>query len=64
MWNGHCFEQLDILAHDLTLNLFHYPDDCPSIPLNTESQMLFDQEVFHEAEEFMEHSESTLHSGS
>jgi len=64
MWNGHCFERSDILAHDLTLNLFHYPDDCPSIPPNTDSQLPFDQEVSNEADEFAEHSESTPHSGS
>jgi len=64
MWNGRFFERSDILAHDLTLNLFHYPDDCPSIPLNTDSQILFEQEVSDEADEFAEHSESTPHSGS
>jgi hypothetical protein len=64
MWNGRYFERSDILAHDLTLNLFHYPDDCPSIPLNTDSQIPFDQEVSDEADEFAEHSESMPHSGS
>ncbi|KIM76566.1 hypothetical protein PILCRDRAFT_42114, partial [Piloderma croceum F 1598] len=31
MWNGHFFERSDILTHDLTLNLFHFPDNCPSM---------------------------------
>jgi len=54
MWNGRCFERSDILAHDLTLNLFHYPDDCPSILPNTDSQLPFDQEVSDKADEFAE----------
>ena len=64
MWNEHFFERSDILAHDLTLNLSHYPDDCPSIPLDTDGQTLFDTEVSDEADEFVEHSESTPHFGS
>ena len=35
MWNGRCFEQSDLLTHGLTLDLCHYPDDCPSIQHNT-----------------------------
>jgi hypothetical protein len=62
MWNGCFFERSDILAHDLTLNLLHYPDHCPSIPLNTNSQ--FDQELSDEADEFAENTESAPHSGS
>ena len=64
MWNGRFFERSDILAHDLTLNLCHYPDDCPSIPLDTDSQTPFDTEISDEDDEFVEYSRSTPHSGS
>ena len=36
MWNGRFFEQSDLLTHGLTLDLRHYPDNCPSIDHNTE----------------------------
>jgi CxC2 like cysteine cluster associated with KDZ transposases len=41
MWNGHFFEQSDILTHALCLDLSHYPEDCPSIMTGTETQMFF-----------------------
>src|ERR1700683_3035881 len=40
MWNGRFFEQSDLLTHGLSLDLCHYPDDCPSTPLNVETQMM------------------------
>jgi hypothetical protein len=64
MWNGYFFERSDILAHDLTLNLRHYPDNCPSDSLDTDAQTGFGTEDSDEADEFMEQSESTPHSGS
>ena len=70
MWNGRFFEQSDILTHQLALDLHHYPDDCPSISLNTETQMMFDLDIsdggddFADGYQFSEPSESTTHSGS
>src|SRR5882757_772500 len=39
MWNGHFFERSDVLTNALTLDLRHYPDDCPTISLGTKTQM-------------------------
>ena len=36
MWNGRFFEQSNLLTNGLTLDLRHYPDNCPSIHHNTE----------------------------
>jgi hypothetical protein len=51
MWNGTFFEHLDLLTHRLTINLCHYPDDCPSGPANTETPMTFDPDPTDEADE-------------
>jgi hypothetical protein len=37
MWNGRFFEQSDLLTHGMTLDLRHYPGDCPSIRHGTET---------------------------
>jgi CxC2 like cysteine cluster associated with KDZ transposases len=44
-WNGHFFEKSDLLAQQLTLDLCHYPDDCPSDPLNVETPMMFEADI-------------------
>jgi len=70
MWNGRFFERSDILTHQLALDLRHYLDDCPSISLNTETQMMFDLDIsdgemtLQIATSFQSQSESTTHSGS
>src|ERR1700676_4969442 len=70
MWNGRFFERSDILTHQLALDLRNYPDDCPSILLNTETQMVFDLDIsdegndFVDGYQFLEPSELTTHSGS
>jgi hypothetical protein len=48
MWNGRFFERSDLLTSRLTLDLRHYPDDCPS---NAEAQMMFDLGLSDEADE-------------
>jgi hypothetical protein len=53
MWNSHFFERSDILTHQLTLDLCHYSDDCPSISLNIEIQMMLDLNIFNEGNKFM-----------
>src|SRR5882762_2172887 len=35
MWNGNFFERSELLTRELTLNLCHSPDDCPSVPFHT-----------------------------
>jgi hypothetical protein len=52
MWNGNFFERSDLLTHRLTIDLCHYPDECPSIPPNTETPMVFDPDFSDEADEF------------
>ncbi len=42
MWNGCFFERSDLLTNQLTLDLCHYPDDCPTIPLNVDMQTMHD----------------------
>jgi CxC2 like cysteine cluster associated with KDZ transposases len=42
MWNGHFFERLDLLTHSLSLDLRHYPDNCPTIHSGTETDIPFD----------------------
>jgi len=70
MWNGRFFEQSDLLTHGLCLDLCHYPDDCPSTPLNVETQMMFDLDISDGADEVddgyqpSEPSEPTTHSRS
>ena len=54
MWNGRFFEQSDLLAQGLCLDLCHYPDDCPSISLNTETQMMFDLDISDDGDELPE----------
>jgi hypothetical protein len=53
MWNGAFFEWLDILMHELTLELHHYPDNCPSFQPNVELQMIFD-DISDDSDEFMD----------
>ena len=38
--------------HRLTLDLHHYPDDCPSVPNNVETQMMFDPNMSDEGDNF------------
>jgi len=70
MWNGRFFEQSDLLTRRLCLDLSHYPDDCPSIPLSAETQMMFDLDISDGADELddgyrpSEPSEPTTHSRS
>jgi len=67
MWNGRFFERSDLLTTQLTLDLRHYPDNCPS---NAETQPMFDLDLSDEADEFedgdppSEPSGFTTHSGS
>jgi len=42
MWNGCFFERSDLLTNQFTLDLCHYPDDCPTIPLNVDMQTMHD----------------------
>jgi hypothetical protein len=51
MWNGRFFEQSDLLTQGLCLDLCHYPDDCLSIPLSVETQMMFDLDISDGADE-------------
>ena len=60
MWNGTFFERSDLLTHQLTIDLCHYPDDCPSIPPNVETQMVFDPDMSDEADEANELSDEDL----
>jgi hypothetical protein len=39
MWNGQFFERSELLTHQLTLDLSHYPGDCPLLPFNVEMEM-------------------------
>ena len=70
MWNGHFFEQSDLLMRGLCLDLCHYPDDCPSIPLSAETQMMFDLDISDGPDELddgyrpSDPSEPTTHSRS
>ena len=73
-----CFglvERSDLLTHQLTIDLCHFLDDCPSIPLNSETHTIFDPDSPDEADEsWDEHladrdqsagtSGSRMHSGS
>src|SRR5258705_2769762 len=52
MWNGQFFERSDVLAQQLTIDLCHYPDDCPTIPLNEEMQMMHDLDIADEGDGF------------
>jgi hypothetical protein len=54
MWNGNNFERLDLLTQELIIDLAHYPDDCPSIPSNEETQMMNDPDDSDDADEFAE----------
>lgn len=70
MWNGSYFEQSDVLTHELIIDLTHFPDDCPSIPSNDETQIINDRDDSDDADEFADGyqpsqpSGSTAHSGS
>jgi hypothetical protein len=59
-WNGKCFERSDLLTHWLTIDLCHYPDDCPSTPPNAETQMMFDPDMSDEADDADEVSDAYL----
>jgi hypothetical protein len=59
-WNGRFFEQSDILERGLTLDLHHYPDDCPSIQSNTESDLTFDLDPSDESDEFIDNNQPSL----
>src|ERR1700730_12142653 len=51
-WNGQFFEKSALLMHWLTLDLHHYPDDCPAVPNNVETQMMFDPNMSDEGDNF------------
>lgn len=61
MWNGTFFERSDLLEHKLTIDLCHYPDDCPSIP---ESQVTFDPDISDEADELLDDHIPDMHQSS
>lgn len=69
-WNGCFFEKSDLLTKHLTLDLRHYPDDCPSILVDDETQMMFDLDISDDGDDFTdanqpsEPSTSTCTSGS
>ena len=71
MWNGRFFERSDLLARELSLDLIHFPDDCPSVPPTT-ADMMSDVDMFDEFDEYGGHefsepsepSGSTTHVGS
>jgi hypothetical protein len=64
MWNGRFFERSDLLSDSLSLDLSHYPDNCPSISLSTETEMLFDLEGNEFTDGYQpSDSTSTTHSG-
>jgi len=52
MWNGRFFEQSDLLTRELTLDLNHYPDNCPSIHASTETDIPFDLDLSDASDEF------------
>jgi hypothetical protein len=70
MWNGRFFERSDLLTQELCLDLCHYPDDCPSIPLSPETQMMFELDISDDGNDHPdrdqppEPDESMRHSGS
>jgi len=70
MWNGNYFEQSDVLTHELIINLAHFPDDCPSIPSNDETQIINNLDDSDDADEIadgyqpLQPSGSTAHLGS
>jgi len=45
MWNGRFFEHSELLTDKHIIDLCHYPDDCPTIPLNVDVQMMHDQDL-------------------
>src|SRR5882762_3253270 len=50
MWNGCFFEWSEVLTQQLALDLCHYPDDCPTISLNVEMQLMHDLDISDEGE--------------
>jgi hypothetical protein len=70
MWNGHFFDQSDLLTRELTLDLRHYPDNCPSIQTSAETDIPFDLDLSDESDDFADEphpsadSEPTTHFGS
>jgi hypothetical protein len=53
MWNGAFFEWWDILMHELTSELHHYPNNCPFFQPNAELQMIF-EDISDDSDEFMD----------
>ena len=45
MWNGKFFEQSDLLAQELSLNLSHHPGDCSSDFHTSEVEMMSDLDI-------------------
>ena len=69
MWNGHFFERSDLLTHALSLDLRHYPDNCPSISPGTETEIPFNLNLSDEDDDPTDgyqpsEAEPTTHSGS
>lgn len=50
-WNGRFFQELDLLTRNLTMDLTHYPSDCPSIPLYDDTEMMNDLDDSDKADE-------------
>jgi hypothetical protein len=51
MWNGRFFQESDLLTRNLTMDLTHYPDDCPSIPSYNDTEIMNDLDNSDEADE-------------
>jgi len=63
MWNGTFFQRSDLLTHQLTINLCHDPNDCPSISPTVRTQGVFDPDISDEADEADELSDGYLVDG-
>ena len=69
MWNGCFFERTDLLTRALSLDLRHYPDDCPASSISTDTQMMDDLNISDQDDNFADEdqpteSEQTMHTGS
>ncbi|KAI0245232.1 hypothetical protein BJV78DRAFT_1140113, partial [Lactifluus subvellereus] len=65
-WNEQFFEKSNLLTNHLILDLYHYPDDCPSI-VDVKTQMMWNLDISNEEHDVNQPSEpsaSTNTSGS
>lgn len=51
MWNGHFFEKSDLLALEFTLDLIHEPNNCLTILLDLETEMMFNTDISNDDNE-------------